>query len=254
MKYRATAGYDGTNFFGFQRQANHRSVQGELESAIEKVLGTGEKIMVTGAGRTDTGVHASGQVISFDVHEEWKHGVARLQRAINICLPFDVAVNDVAECDGRFHARFSAVSRTYDYSVLVLDDVRRPLERLYEWQVYDMPDVQQMNEAAGQLVGEHDFAAFGSAPVGEETVRRVVQARWMPHQLEGKNQDRRLTFTIEANAFLFRMVRRIVATLMRVGHGKLDAKEVNRMMIDKQGNAAFGAAPACGLCLVNVRY
>ena len=253
MRYRATVCYDGTAFFGFQRQLNQRSVQGELESTIEKVLGTDKRVIVHGAGRTDTGVHATGQVIAFETPEDWKHEIARLQKAINVNLPFDVAIRDVVECDERFSPRFSAVSRTYEYSVLVFEGVRRPLSRLYEWQVDDLPDTQRMNELAQEWVGEHDFAAFGSAPVGEETVRQVVQARWEQQQPDA-NRNIRLTFRIEANAFLFRMVRRMVMTMMRVGHGKQDAGEVNRMMIDTQGNGATGAAPACGLCLVNVRY
>ena len=253
MKYRAKVSYDGTDFYGFQRQARHRTVQGELEKAIERVFGVDGRVVVHGAGRTDTGVHATGQIIAFEAPENWSHEIARLQKAINVTLPFDVAVSDVAECEDRFSPRFSAVSRTYEYSVLVLTAERRPIGRLYEWQVDKMPDTQLMNDLAGQWVGKHDFAAFGSTTVGEETVREVMQAHWTELPPD-RNQDLRLTFRIEANAFLFRMVRRMVMTLMRVGLGKQDVIEVNRMMIDSQGTGATGAAPACGLCLVNVSY
>ncbi len=243
MKYRATVSYDGTEFIGFQRQASGRTVQEELEQAIGRV---GEaQITVNGAGRTDTGVHATGQVISFEL-ARWPHGDARLQKAINMNLPMDVAVRDVAECDARFHARFSAGSRTYEYTI-VKSEPRQPMQRLYAWQLEHLPDVAQMNAAAMRLVGEHDFAAFGAAPSGDGTVRNVMRANW-------QHTTDRLIFQIEANAFLFRMVRRIVATLVRAGLGKHSAEEVAEILASRNADLAKGAAPACGLCLTNVSY
>jgi tRNA pseudouridine38-40 synthase len=245
MRIRAQVAYDGTEFAGFQKQANARTVQGELESALVKVCE--RQIAVSGAGRTDTGVHASGQVIAFEA--DWKHGLDRLVRALNINLPDDVAVREVSECDADFHPRFSAKSRTYEYSVFV-SATRDPLRRRFAWHLQDMPDVARMNEAAHSLVGSHDFAAFGSAPSGREsetTVRNMIRAEWL--QIGDA-----LKFTVEANAFLYRMVRRTVMALVQVGHGQISPAELGEILESKNSQRLKGIAPACGLCLVDVKY
>ena len=245
MKYRATVCYDGTEFNGFQRQANGRSVQGEIEAALAKI--TGSAVLVNGAGRTDTGVHASGQVVAFEL--DWPHSPEALTRAININVPRDVAVSQTAICDEPFHPRFSAISRTYEYSVIA-SSVPLPLERRYAWVIDVAPDVQRMNDAAKCLLGEHDFAAFGTPPSGENTLRRVIRADWQVLE----ERPLRLRFTIVANAFLFRMVRRIVDTLVRVGLGKLMPDQVNDILLSKNSARVKGLAPACGLNLVKVTY
>jgi tRNA pseudouridine38-40 synthase len=246
MKFRATVSYDGTAFGGFQRQVNARSVQGEIEAALEKI--SGKQVGVVGAGRTDAGVHATGQVIAFGL--DWSHGAEALTKAINVSLPMDVAVREVAECDERFHPRFDAVSRTYEYTIEIAP-VRRPLTRLYAWQLEQDLEISRMSEAARHLIGQHDFAAFGSATSGESTVRTVFGAEW---KREWKETQAWLKFTIEANGFLFRMVRRIVASLVRVGQGKISPDEVREILLSRDGNQAKGAAPACGLNLVSVKY
>ena len=245
MKFRATVSYDGTQFDGFQRQTNVRSVQGEIEAALEKI--GDERVTVAGAGRTDAGVHATGQVISFALN--WKHGLEALTKAINVNLPMDVAVRDVVECDERFHPRFSALSRSYEYTLLICA-VREPMTRLYAWQVDYSLDVAAMNEAARHLIGEHDFAGFGSATSGESTTRRIYRADWD----EIAQAPKTLKFSIEANGFLFRMVRRIVATMVRVGQGKIGPDEVREILLSQDSGRAKGAAPACGLSLVQVKY
>lgn len=252
MKLRATVCYDGTEFCGFQRQAEGvRSVQAEIEATLSKI--TGSTVSVSGAGRTDTGVHASGQVIAFQL--AWAHSLAALTRAININLPLDVSVSEIAACDERFHPRFSAISRTYEYTV-IFSPVPVPLVRRYAWvkdgmiSTLDLPNIRQMNMAAAHLLGEHDFAAFGSAPSGENTIRRVIQAQWE----RMAETPLSLRFTIEANAFLFRMVRRIVNTLVRVGLGKLDPDQMGEILRSGDSARVQGLAPACGLNLVNVKY
>lgn len=244
MKARAIVAYDGTEFSGFQRQTNARSVQGELERAIEQI--TSQKASVTGAGRTDAGVHASGQVIAFET--EWKHLLDALHRALNVTLAEDVAVTTLEIAPAKFHPRYDALSRTYEYTI-IQSDVRQPLARRYAWQIGRALDVESMNIAAARLIGEHDFVAFGSAPSGsgESTIRRVLRAEWR------KTGDK-VMFEIEANAFLFRMVRRIVATLARVGMGELSADEVSELLDSRNPDRVKGAAPACGLCLVKVSY
>ncbi len=245
MKVRATVSYDGTQFGGFQRQTNARSVQGEIEAALETLSGT--RVGLVGAGRTDAGVHATGQVVAFTL--DWTHGLAALTKAINVNLPQDVAVRELAECDERFHPRFSAVSRRYEYTIAICA-VRKPMMRLYAWQLEHELDVAKMAEAAQHLMGQHDFAAFGSATSGESTVREIYRADWA---VIGQEPEV-LRFNIEANGFLFRMVRRIVATLVRVGQGKIGPDEVREILVSREGNQAKGAAPACGLSLVSVKY
>lgn len=247
MKIRAKVAYDGTDFVGFQRQAAQRgrTVQGELEAALEKVCQS--RVAVVGAGRTDAGVHATGQVIAFEV--DWKHPLDALGRALNATLPEDVAVRDLEPCEVGFHPRFSAKSRTYVYTAYV-SEVRQPLLRRFAWQLEQRPDVTVMNEAAQRLIGSHDFAAFGSPPSGrseETTVREVLRADWQA-------MNDRLCFTIEANAFLFRMVRRIVMALVRVGRGEYGPDEIENMLESGDAQRIKGLAPACGLCLVDVKY
>lgn len=242
MRLRATVAYDGTDFHGFQRQANARSVQGELEAALERICG--RQVAVTGAGRTDAGVHATGQVIAFDA--PWQHTLDELQRAMNSALPEDVAVTDLRECEPEFHPRFSARSRVYEYRVTETP-TRQPLTRRYEWQIDRRLDAAAIVRAAGWLVGTHDFAAFGTAPQGDGTVRTVMRAEWAGSAGVWR-------FTIEANAFLFRMVRRIVATLVRAGSGQIDPDEVRDILASGDARRVKGAAPARGLCLTQVNY
>jgi tRNA pseudouridine38-40 synthase len=246
MRLRATVAYDGTNFHGFQRQANTRSVQNELEEALRKTCD--EAVSVTGAGRTDAGVHATGQVVAFQT--SWSHSLLELQKALNVRLPEDVAVLDLATCDEGFHPRYSARSRTYEYTVLI-GQWRQPLMRLYAWQVAHALELGAMNEAAWLLVGEHDFAAFGTAPQGDVTVRTVMRAEWILDKLSACPT---LRFTIEANAFLFRMVRRIVVALVQVGRGQLSVTDFSSILASKDSQRLKGTAPACGLCFVKVTY
>lgn len=241
--------YDGTDFHGFQRQQNARSVQGVLEEALRVTCG--EAISVVGAGRTDSGVHATGQVVAFKAN--WLHSLRELQSALNGRLPYDVAVLDLAECDDTFHPRYSARSRTYEYTVAI-QPTRQPLLRLYTWQMERGLDVGEMNAAASVLIGEHDFAAFGTAPQGVVTVRRVLQAVWNPIVPIDGTAGLILRFTIEANAFLFRMVRRIVMALVRVGRGQLSVDNIRDILAGQDSQRVKGIAPACGLSLVKVTY
>lgn len=249
MKFRATVAYDGSAFYGFQSQVGVRTVQGELERALTEIAG--HEAGVIGAGRTDTGVHATGQVAAFSL--EWRHPPIELARAVNYRLPADVAVLDVAECPETFHPRFSAVSRTYEYAVVVAE--AHPLLNRYAWLVSRMPDLGALQAAAKRLVGDADFAAFGSAPSGEITRRQVLRAEWRSEDVKaGLGAWPALKFTIEANAFLYRMVRRMVRTLMRAGDGELSADDVSEILRSGDPQRVKGLAPAAGLCLVEVKY
>ena len=242
QRYRGTIEYDGTDFLGYQIQAVGRTVQGELEKSLAQVTGTA--IRVDGAGRTDAGVHALGQVIAFNAI--WRHTLTDLHRALNATLPHDIVVRDLKIAEDGFHPRFSALSRSYRYTI-----INQPwpsaLQRRYAHHVREPLDVAAMRAASQYLLGSHDFASFGQPPQGEITVREVTQADWL---VEGK----RFIFDITANAFLYRMVRTIVGTLLQVGMGRLAPTEVEQILAAHDLTRSAAPAPAHGLCLMRVVY
>ena len=242
MRVRAVVAYDGTDYSGFQRQANAPTVQAALEAALTQV--TQETIAVLAAGRTDAGVHAAGQVIAFDT--VWRHSLDDLQRALNAVLPADIVVRKVEEAAPDFHPRYSARSRCYQYTVYNAP-VRWPLARRYSLYVSAPLDVEAMRRAARTLIGERDFATFGQPPQGNVTVRRVSAAVW-------RGEPPWLTFDIEANAFLYRMVRSVVGTLLQVGRGELSEEEFAALLASCDRSQAGPTAPPHGLCLMEVKY
>ncbi len=243
--YRATVQYDGTAYYGYQRQiAGTPTIQGTLEQALTVLAGN--PVAVVGAGRTDTGVHALGQVIRFTIDWPDEHGPDALQRALNANLPADIAVLDVVRAAAEFHPRFDARRRRYVYRILNTP-VRDPLRRKRTWHVSRDLDVERMNEAALALVGTQDFATFGTAPVGDNTVRVLYEAIWERHGDE-------LRFRICANAFLYRMVRRIVGTLKDVGVGRLSVEGFGKALTACDPAQTGTTAPAHGLYLVAVEY
>lgn len=195
MRYRATLAYDGTAYEGFQRQPGRPTIQGAVEQAAAAV--TGQPVTVLGAGRTDSGVHAAGQVIAFDL-DGWRHGEAALLRAINASLPDDIALQDIAPAPPGFHPRFSARARRYCYQVAQAAQPQ-PLIRHRVWRVWDALDGDAMRQAAALLVGEHNFAAFGKPPQGTSTVRRVYRSDWTEQPAA---YGTLWLYRIEANAFL----------------------------------------------------
>jgi tRNA pseudouridine38-40 synthase len=243
--FRATVQYDGTAYYGFQRQRRGvPSIQAELEQALAHLAG--HPIRVTGAGRTDTGVHALGQVIGFTIEWPIGHGNAALLRALNANLPEDVAVVELNEAAVDFHPRFDARRRTYEYLIL-RSAIRQPLWRHRAWQVAQALDVRRMNAAAALLPGTRDFATFGNAPVGDNTVREVFAAEW--HEA-----GELLAFRICANAYLHRMVRSVVGSLKIVGTGKWSVDEFAAALAARDRKRSATAAPAHGLYLVSVEY
>jgi len=246
QRYRARLAYDGTAYRGFQRQrAGVPTVQASVEAAITAI--TGQQVSIVAAGRTDTGVHATGQVIAFDV--DWQHTDTDLLRAINVTLPDDIALQEIVQQAG-FHPRFDARSRTYVYSVYHCER-RQPLLATRTWQIHRTLDLAAMQTAAHVLVGQHDFAAFGKPPQGENTVRDLFRSEWVqqPH-MDGQL----FTYTVEATAFLQHMVRRIVGTLVDVGRGWLKISEFERVFRDADLAQAKTLAPPQGLVFANVRY
>ncbi len=247
-RYRATLAYDGTAYLGFQRQREGLpTIQAAVEAAIRRV--TQADANVIAAGRTDTGVHATGQVIAFD--SDWRHSEADLLRALNAVLPDDIALADLESAPSAFHPRFDAQVRRYRYTVLNVAQ-RQPLTRLYSWQVMQRINVDTMQTAADLLVGRHDFASFGNPPLqGGSTVRDLFVSQW-DAQLD--SEDTRLTYTVEATAFLHHMVRRIVGMLVDVGRAHLSHDEFMTIFASADLSQATTMAPPQGLCLEKVRY
>jgi tRNA pseudouridine38-40 synthase len=240
--FRALVEYDGTDYHGFQFQSDRRSVQGVLEKALSKL--TGQASRMVGAGRTDAGVHATGQVIAF--WASWRHEVTDLLRAMNAVLPKDVVLLSLEIAPRGFHPRYSARSRCYRYTVLN-QPLRSPLNRRWALGMSKPLDIERMNQAAAGLVGEHDFATFGRPPRGQNTVRQVLRANWWREQAL-------VHFDIEANAFLQKMVRSLVGTLLQVGIGDLSLEEFGRRLAACDRSLAGPTAPPHGLCLVAVNY
>ena len=242
-RYRLTLAYDGTPYHGFQRQAGAPTVQGKVEDALRKIGWAGDSILA--AGRTDAGVHALGQVIAVDI--DWGHPPTDLQNALNANLPEEIAVQSADRADPDFHPRYDARSREYRYH-LFCHPVRQPLRERFAWRLWPEPALDRLRDAARHLLGEHDFSAFGRPPQpGGTTVRTVYQAEW-------ERREDALTFTIEGNAFLYHMVRRIVHLLVEVGQGKHPAHLVRAYRNRKTPNPVQGLAPANGLILTRVRY
>lgn len=241
-RYRAIIEYDGTDFLGYQIQASGRTVQGEIEKSLKKI--TQSDIRVDAAGRTDTGVHAVGQVIAFNA--DWKHSLEDLHRALNAVLPRDIVVSDLKIAKNTFHPRFDAVSRWYRYTI-----INQPwpnvLQQRYAYHVKNNLDLTAIRKASRHLLGSHDFASFGKPTQGESTVRNLMQADW-------SEDDSLLRFDVVANAFLYRMVRRIVGTLVQVGLGQLAVDEVKTILDMRDLTCSAPPAPAHGLCLVKVTY
>jgi tRNA pseudouridine38-40 synthase len=248
-RYKLTLAYDGANFFGSQRQANKRTVQGELEKALAKIGWTGRSVLIS--GRTDTGVHATGQVASADLN--WSHTEDNLIRALNTSLPADMSVRSVQMVDAKFHPRFDAASRTYQYR-LFCQPIRDPIRERFAWRVWPEVTGADLADAAKPFLGTHDFLAFGSptTPKGT-TVRTVMKAEWT------QTAEDEWHFEVQADAFLYRMVRRIVFVQVAVAQQKVSADRIarslaNQVSIKSRSALPAGLAPAHGLTLVHVEY
>ena len=242
-RYCAALAYDGTAYHGFQRQANASSIQAEVEAALERL--TGSRVSILGAGRTDAGVHAAGQVIAFDL--DWSQGLYRLRKAINAHLPEDIVVSAVAEAADDFHPRYDALKRRYRYDLYTADEPD-PLRRHRAWHLTTPLNVGAMQEAADCLVGTLDYSSFGTPPQGDNSVRMVFEARW------ASPTETDYHFYIAANAFLYRMVRSITATLVQVGQGRMTVEAFQGILVARDRSKAASIAPAHGLTLTSVTY
>lgn len=247
---RGTLQYDGTAYAGFQSQANAPTIQNALEAALAMVTGTACR--VTGAGRTDAGVHARGQVVSFQC--ETRLAPETLLRALNATLPGDIALRSLEDAAPGFNARHDARARAYEY-IVYNAPVASPFWRRFSYHVNGSLEVEEMAGALDYLIGTHDFAAFGmpmehtrtGVTIRGGTVRTVYAARcWAARPF--------VYFYLEANAFLRHMVRQIVGTALKVGRRTLRASDMLTILRSGRINLSGPAAPARGLYLVHVTY
>ena len=242
QRYFLQLSYKGSRYFGWQRQPNAISVQDVIEKTLSTVLR--EDIAVVGAGRTDTGVHASFYVLHFDVSNEIQEP-EKLVYHLNRFLPGDIAIQKIKKVNNDFHARFSAASRTYKYFISTVKDPFNT-ETCYQ---FTIPlDVEKMNEAAKTLFEYTDFTSFAKLHTDVKTNNcKIFQAEW-------ERNDNQLVFTIKADRFLRNMVRAIVGTLLEIGKGKITGDDFRSIIEMKNRGAAGTSAPPQGLFLVDIGY
>jgi tRNA pseudouridine38-40 synthase len=245
-RFRATLEYDGTDFAGWQLQRDARTVQGELEQALAKI--TGAPVRPTAAGRTDAGVHASGQVVHFD--SDTHLSPVELRRALNGVLPADVAVVDLFAAAPDFHARRDAVGKRYVYRILQRASPS-PLRDRFTWHLRGPLDLEAIARASQGLIGLHDFRAFRGTPGGdvgpEDTRRRLERLDWV------RDGDE-VRVVADGSGFLRYMVRNLVGTLVLVGRGRRSPESIADVLASRERARAGPTAPPHGLCLEAVRY
>ena len=244
MRIKLTLGYDGTEFCGWQVQPNATSVQEMIKKAVFAV--TGEKVRVTGSGRTDSGVHALGQVAHFDTENKTVNP-EKFYRALNAHLPESIRVYSSQKVEDSFDACRTAKKKTYKYT-LYLGEVENPLKERYAVRVEDNLDVEKIRSCASVFVGEHDFKCMCASGSSIKTTVRTI------YNIDIEKQGQDLTFTVTGNGFLYNMVRILVGTLLKAGRGETDRQELEQMLAS--GKRAMGGRtlPAKGLCLFSVEY
>lgn len=241
--FKLTVAYDGTRFFGWERQPGRDTIQGKLESVLSQL--TGGEAEVIGAGRTDAGVHARAMVASVmldtDLAEE------EIRDYCNRYLPDAIAVREVKECSPRFHARYNALGKTYRYTCF--DGPVKPVfDRRYVTMLDYRPDIDRMRQAAAYLVGEHDFMSFCGNPKMKKSTVRTVDSITIERRRD------RVIFTFHGEGFLQNMVRIMVGTLLEVGRGYWPAEQVKTILEGRDRTLAGPTAPPEGLCLMKVDY
>ena len=242
--WKLTLEYDGAPYCGWQRQASGVSVQGVVEDALRQLL-SGDEVHVVASGRTDAGVHARGQVVSFATERMLR--ADSYLRGLNTLLPPSVAVRHAEAAPQGFDANRWALSKRYTYRLLI-GRARSPLRQPFVWQLYNRLDVEAMRAAAALLVGTRDFASFRGAQATSRTTIRTLTA------IELAVQDDELRLTFEGTGFLKQMVRNLVGTLVEVGQGRRAPESMRAVLAACDRRAAGRTAPAQGLCLEQVRY
>lgn len=241
--YKLLIEYDGTRYYGWQRQPDQNTIQGKLESVLSVMCG--KDVEVIGAGRTDGGVHARGMVANVNLETELS--CEQIRDYLNRYLPDDIAVLEVREASPRFHARYNAIGKTYCYTCYD-GEVKSVFDRKYYTRLEEKPDMEQMLRAAEVLMGEHDFRNFCVNPrMKKSTVRKV-------DRIEIVREGGYLRFTFHGTGFLQNMVRIMVGTLLEVGCGRMSLEQVRQALEAEERQKAGPTAPAQGLCLMSVDY
>lgn len=243
QNYRFIIMYDGSRYYGWQRQPDHDTIQGKLEAVLERLCG--EPVEVIGAGRTDAGVHARGMVANalLDV----KLAPEEIRDYLNRYLPDDIGVKEVREAGPRFHARYNATGKTYCYTCF--DGPVKPVfDRKYVYVLEETPDIEAMREAAALLIGEHDYRNFCMNPrMKKSTVRKV-------DRIGIEREGGYIYFIFHGTGFLQNMVRIMVGTLLEIGWGHMEKEQLQEALQSKERQKAGPTAPAQGLCLMQVDY
>ena len=243
MRYKIVVEYNGKDFFGWQRQAGLPSVQEALENAVEKA--TGKTVVMTASGRTDAGVHALGQVVSFDL--ETSIPTEKIPYAVNVFLPSGVRILACEEADSDFNARFDAKRKTYLYKMYVSPHLS-PLRANSAVWLTKMPDVELMKKAAKYIVGTHDFTAFAATG---STVKDFVRT---VYDLTIKREANDILLEITGNGFLYNMVRIIAGTLIQVGLGEYAPEQIDAILEGCDRSLAGPTAPAHGLTMIGIEF
>lgn len=244
MRIKLKLSYDGTNYCGWQVQPNGVTVQEKLEQAVFAV--TGEKVRVTGSGRTDAGVHAEGQVAHFDTNTKTVK-VEKFYRALNAHLPDDIRVYSSELANDDFDACRGAKQKTYNYN-LYLSDVEKPLWERTAVMVDGAVEVEKMQEVAKIFLGEHDFKAFCASGSGAKTTIRTI------YDISIKQDGQKITISVTGNGFLYNMVRIMVGSMLEVGQGRRTKEDVEKMLLSGERSLGGKTLPAKGLCLMSVEY
>ncbi|MBP2624043.1 tRNA pseudouridine(38-40) synthase TruA [Streptococcus oricebi] len=246
IRYKAIISYDGYRFAGFQRQPHARSVQEEFENTLTKI-NRGQAVTIQGAGRTDSGVHALGQVLHFDLPQLYDE--EKLRFALDTQTPEDIAVRSIELVDKDFHARYSKHSKTYEFLV----DIGRPKNPLMRHYATPFPyplDIALLEKALTKLEGTHDFTGFtASGTAVKDKVRTITEA-----SLEFDQERHLLIFTFSGNGFLYKQIRNMVGTLLKIGNGRMPLEQIDKILAEKNRQLAGPTAAPNGLYLKEVRY
>jgi len=241
---RLVMAYDGTDFAGWQIQANDRTVQGVVEAGLERLLG--EPVRVRVAGRTDSGVHARGQVANFTC--DTRINTEAFRKGLNSMLGGAIVIRSCETVSESFHSRYDVIGKTYRYRIHN-HQLPRAMGRQYHWHLRTSLDIEAMQTASSHLMGRHDFKSFeGAGSPRQHSVRKIVRAEWT------QAGDHCLEFFITGNGFLRFMVRNIVGTFVEVGQGKRPAGDIPGLLAARDRSLAGPTAPPQGLCLMEVEY
>ena len=244
VNYRLIVVYDGSRYYGWEHQpGNEMTIQGKLESVLERF--EGQPVEVTGAGRTDAGVHAKGMVANVRLEKETTE--EELLAYMNRYLPEDICIREASRASDRFHSRYNATGKTYCYTCYIGD--RKPVfNRKYVYVTERVPDVERMRKATAYLVGEHDFASFcGNPKMKKSTVREI-------YDIDIASKNGYLNLTFHGSGFLQYMVRILTGTLLEVGYGKRTPESMEDLLAERNRSKAGFTAPPQGLCLLKVDY